>query len=111
MKQLEIRDINKDIFEAIRDGKKKVETRAATPKYSDIKSGDRVDFVCGNESFVKQIKKVETFKTISEMLDKYEVEEINPKIRSEKELEDMYYSFPNYKEKIEKYGLIAFELI
>ncbi len=43
------RTINKDIFEAIKSGKKKVETRAATEKYRNIKAGDTVKLVCENE--------------------------------------------------------------
>ena len=33
-----------------------------------------------------------------------------PDISSVKELRDAYYSYPNYKEKIKKFGLIALEL-
>ena len=111
MKQLRFRETNSDIFEAVRDGKKKVETRAATPKFTDIKIGDNIELICGKDKFVKSVKKVEIFKTVSELLKKNKVEEINPEIKSEKELEEMYLSFPDYEEKIKKYGLIAFELI
>ena len=43
------------------------------------------------------------------MLKKYKIEEINPFVKSEEELKKMYYSFPNYKEKIIKFGLVAFK--
>ncbi|MBI5913245.1 hypothetical protein HY839_02260 [Candidatus Azambacteria bacterium] len=43
--RLKFRAKNRDIFEAIRDGRKKVETRAATEKFRDIKSGDTVTLV------------------------------------------------------------------
>lgn len=47
---LRFRAINRDTFQAIRVGTKKVETRAATIKYRDIKVGDVITFVCGPRS-------------------------------------------------------------
>lgn len=110
MLKLKFREVNRDIFEAIRSGRKKVETRAATDKYRLIKPGDKVVFICGKDKFEKAVRRAEVFKTISGLLKKYKVKQINPKLKSEKELREMYFSFPNYKEKIKKYGLIALEL-
>ena len=108
---LRFRAVNRDIFEAILDGKKKVETRAATKKYIDIKTGDILVFVCGKERFEKEIKKVKIFKSISSLVKKYSPQEINPKAKSEKDLRDIYYSFPGYREKIQKFGIVAMELL
>ncbi|MCP6719656.1 MAG: hypothetical protein KJI71_05580 [Patescibacteria group bacterium] len=108
--QLRFRAIDRDIFEAVREGRKKVETRAATTRFVNIEPGDTVKLVCGNDSFEKQVKRVEIFKTIDELLQRYKFKEINPLVSSEKELKEMYYSFSNYQEKIRKYGLIALEL-
>ena len=49
---------NRDIFNAIKSGQKKVETRAATVKYKNIKEGDEVVFVCGKDKFSKQVGSV-----------------------------------------------------
>lgn len=103
------RAIDKNIFEAIKNGDKKVETRAATDRYSDIKVGDKIIFVCGKENFKKEVKHAKMFKTISSLLKKYKVKEINPDLESKNELERMYYTFSSYKEKIKKFGLIALE--
>ncbi len=111
MTKLNFYEVNRDIFEAICDGRKKIETRAAAQKFLDIKEGDIIELVCGKDTIIKQVKKVESFKTISDLLKKYKVQEINPVLKTSKELEEMYYSFPNYKEKIEKFGIIVFELI
>ncbi len=35
---------------------------------------------------------------------------INPSIRSDKEARAMWGSFPNYKEKIKKYGIVVWGL-
>ena len=107
---LKFRAVDKNIFEAIRTGRKKVETRAATMRYEDIKAEDVVIFSCGNEKFKKTIRSVKTFKTISAMLRKYSVKDINPDITTEEELRNLYRGFSGYEEKIKKYGLIALEL-
>lgn len=111
MKKFKFNEADRDIFEAIKNSKKKFETRAADQKFLEIKVGDSVEFFCGKDSFVKQIKKIELFKSIPEMLKKYKVEDINPLLKTSEELEKMYYSFNDYKEMIEKSGLIIFELI
>ncbi len=102
--------INRDTFLAIKNRRKKVETRAATMRYQNIKAGDKIVFVCGRERFSKIVKKVKKFKTIDVMLKEYKVKDINPKISSKAELIAKYNSFHGYKEKIKKFGLAALEL-
>lgn len=106
---LKFRAANRDIFEVIRIGKKRVETRAASVRYRHIKSGDIIEFVCGKSRFQKTVKRVTIFKSVSAMLKKYKVTDIMPKITSAKDLEDTYKSFPGYPEKIKKFGIIALE--
>ena len=108
--QLRFRAANRDIFEAIRKGRKKVETRAATARHRDIKAGDILRFVCGKDSFKKKAKKAQIFKSIPSLLQKYRANEINPIVNSHAELQRMYYSYPNYREKIKQFGIIAIEL-
>lgn len=107
---LRFRAINRDIFLDIKSGKKTVETRAATEKYKNIKGGDIVVLICGKERFEKKIKKAKIFKSIGLLVKKYPLKSIMPNISSAKELQQAYYSYPNYKEKIKNYGLIALEL-
>lgn len=107
---LRFRAGDKEIFDAIKDGKKKVETRAATEKYQVISAGDTLRFVCGNSEFQKRIIATKKFNSIKSLLDEYKPEDINPNIKTAEELEKMYYGFSGYREKIEKYGLIAWEL-
>jgi ASC-1-like (ASCH) protein len=107
---LRFRKINKYIFDSIRDGKKKIETRAASPKFLNIKKGDTINFVCGKEKFTKKVKKAQKFKSVEDLHKVYKPIEVNPKIKTVEESEKMYYSFPGYREKIKKYGLIALEL-
>ena len=107
---LRFRVVNKDIFIAIKKGKKKIETRAGSPKYTNIKVGDILVFVCGKDRFSKKIKKVRKFKSIRALHKIYKPKEINPKTRTIKDSERVYYGFPGYAEKIKKYGLVALEL-
>ncbi|MBI2406500.1 MAG: hypothetical protein HYV25_02870 [Candidatus Harrisonbacteria bacterium] len=107
---LRFRSVNRDIFEAIRAGKKKVETRAATARYAGIKAWDVVTFLCGKDKFQRRVKRATIFRTIGAMLKKYTVRDINPECATAKELRGLYFSFPGYKEKIKKFGLIALEL-
>ena len=107
---LRIRQVDKDIFKLIKSGQKKIETRAATPKFQKIKAGDRVEFVCDNKKLVKKVKKVLLFEGIKNLLKKYKVGEIVPGLNTFAELEKRYHSFPGYKEKIKEFGIISFEL-
>ncbi len=97
-------------FGAIKSRIKKVETRAATDKYRKIKTGDSLVFVCGKNKFERAVKSVKVFSNIDAMLKKYKIKEIMPNKKSRKELEEAYYSYPDYKEKIEKVGLVAWIL-
>lgn len=107
---LKFRAVNRDTFEAIKNGAKKIETRAATKRFKDIKAGDKVKLICGKDKFEKEVKKSQMYKTITAILRKYKPSEINPKCSTSKELREMYYSFPDYRKKIRKFGLIALEL-
>lgn len=107
---LRFRSVNRDIFEAIKNGRKKIETRAASPRYLPIKAGDVIIFVCGKSKFQKTVKSVEVFKTVSAILKKYKPVQINPNTKTEKDARAMWNSFPGYADKIRRYGLVAFKV-
>lgn len=65
---------------------------------------------CGRHKLEKRVAKVEIFKSIRALLDKYSISDINHNFKTEAELRRQYYSFPDYREKIKRFGLIAFEL-
>lgn len=97
-------------FQEIVDGLKWVETRAATERYREIMKGDILRFTCGKKVLEKKVKTAHIFKSISAMLKKYKITDIMPSISSLKEMRAAYDSYPGYKEKIKKHGLIAFEI-
>lgn len=106
---LRLRAADKEIFDAIKTGNKKVETRAATKKYKNIQAGDIVVFVCDKKKFRKTVKRVRHFRSVSAMLKVYKVKDIMPKLRTKKELEAAYHGYPHYREKIKRSGLVALE--
>jgi len=97
-------------LEAIKRGEKTIETRAATPKYRQVKPGDILIFHCGEEKLEKKVKEVLIFGSIEELAKTLGIREIMPFASSVEEMKEVYFSFPGNKEKIAKYGLIAFKL-
>lgn len=107
---LRIRQVDKFVFDSIKDGRKTIETRAAIDRYREIKKGDVLVFVCGEEKLEKEIKKVAYFKSIDEMLKAVDFKKIMPFVDSIEKMKQVYYSFPGYREKIKKLGLMVFFL-
>lgn len=107
---IKFRATDKNIFNAVCSGKKSVETRAATPKYQDVEPGDKLTFTCTGSSCQKIVKTVHYFSSVDALLAYFPPESINPELETVQEIEEMYSSFPGYKNKIETYGLAAWEL-
>ncbi len=107
---LPVRKIDREVYDLIKSGEKRIETRGGGPKYNNISDGDIVKIKCEGDSFERKVKNVKKFKSIDEMLSNYSVKDIDPRVSTKEELEKMYKSFPNYKERLAKYGIIAFEL-
>jgi ASC-1-like (ASCH) protein len=107
---LRFRAVDKADFEAVRKGTKSVETRAATVRYKPIEAGDTLVFVCAGKKFSKKISKKEHFKSIDAMVKKISYKKIMPSVGSIEEMKEVYDSYPGYKEKIQKFGILAFHL-
>lgn len=95
-------------FDEIALGKKKVETRAATDKYRKFQKGDILVFVCGKEKLEKKIKRVEIFKSLNSLFKNVNPKHIMPSVPTTEEMTKIYYSYPHYKEKLKKFGVIAY---
>lgn len=105
-----IRKADKDIFESLKKGEKSIETRACTRKFQKIKEGDTLVFNCDNQKLEKKVKKVEHFESIEELFESVDIKNVFPDIDTLETLKQAYFSFPNYKQKIDNYGLFAFWL-
>lgn len=102
--------INKPTWQYIKTGKKDVETRAGSQRYLSIQKGDSLVMSCDGKKFKKEVKKVTHFKTIRALVKKYKLGRINPGVTTLKEMEEIYYSYPGYREKIKTFGILAFEI-
>lgn len=107
---LDFREVNRDTFDLVCSGSKNIETRAASEQYANIAPGDNIVFLCGKDTCSKEVAAVEKFPSIEAIYKKYKPEEINPTWKTEQDGRDAWASFPNYMEKIQKYGLIALTL-
>ena len=123
-KTWELKIYGEDIFNAIKENKKTIETRAGKSKkddkyWGDFKQGDVIKFSLANEktdSIIssvapteKVIEKVMYFETINEMLKTLDLNKITPDSSTE-EYKKTMESFPGFKERLKKYGVWAFEL-
>jgi ASC-1-like (ASCH) protein len=104
------REVDRDKFEAVRDGIKTIETRAATARYAKLKVGDVIVATCGKDKVEKEIIEAKHFNSIEEMFEVYEMRSILPGVTALGEAQKIYYSFPGYKEKIQEHGIIALVL-
>lgn len=108
---LRFRATDKDDFRELRQGLKTIETRAATKKYRAILPGDALLIICGKQKLRRKIVAVYHFKTIGAMAKKLNYKKVMPSVGSVEEMRQAYYSYPSYKEKIAKHGILAFELV
>ena len=107
---LRFRSVDKENFDEIKKRLKTIETRAATERYRKIKKGDTLVIVCGKNHLSKKVKQVKIFKSINAMVKEVPIHKIMPSLNTISEIRKVYYSYPAYKTKIRKHGIIAFYL-
>ena len=107
---LRLRATDKSIFNEIKSGTKSIETRAGTIRYQPIEVGDTLVFVCGSNRCTKKIVKKFHWTSIDAMVRNIGFKKVMPSVNSVKEMKNAYVSYPDYKKKIKKYGLLGFEL-
>ena len=103
-------DSDRRSFDLIKEGKKKIETRAGSPEYFQIHEGDSIEFSCGDERIIKRVEKVSHYKNLDDLLAIYEPQEINPDILLRDEIKKKYLTFPGYEQRLKEYGILVFEL-
>lgn len=93
---------------ALKTGVKKFDTRAGGPKYAKVTAGDTIIFTCRGERFERKVHEVQHFKNPDELFKVYDYREIMPLAHSQEEAAASFYQFPGYKERISRYGILAF---
>jgi len=112
---LRMRAVDRSIFMAVKNGTKSLETRALNdPKrarsYSGITKGDSVVFVCGKKRVRMRVGRVARYRSVAGLLRTEPYRRIAPWTTSRKEAAAMYDTFPGYRERIKKFGIICFEV-
>jgi ASC-1-like (ASCH) protein len=105
---LPFRAEDQKLFEALRNGLKTIETRAGSPRYAKIQSGDTLVFICAGQKFERKVRAVEYFATPAELFKKYSFQKVMPFAESLEDAVASYDLFPGYKERIRRYGILAF---
>ena len=106
---IKFRATDKAEFQTIIDGRKTVETRANTVKYQNYEVGDILVIKCGSESVEKTINKIEHYVSVEALIKSIGLKNVMPLFEGNtKDAEAIWNSFPGYKAKIAKYGLVAF---
>lgn len=107
---LKFRASDKAEYQTIVDGRKSVETRAATPKYRKVEVGDTLVISCGGEQVEKEVRHVSIYNSIDSLLANEKLAYIMPLAKDEAEAHQAWHSYPGYDEKIAKYGLVAWTI-
>lgn len=107
---LPFRSADRPLFESLLDGRKKVETRAGSPAYLKIEPGDYLVFTSGQDRVEKKVLTVRHYPSVGQLLTEITWSEIMPLAKSPQEVEAIYNSFPGYKGRLQKFGILAFEL-
>jgi ASC-1-like (ASCH) protein len=113
---IEFFENDRQIFNRIKTGEKTIEVRSlddpSSPKafYNNLKVGNKLAIFCGEEELVKTVIRVSKYRSVDDLFKTEDVENIFGKDVSEEEAKAQLLKFPGYKERIEKFGLVAFEL-
>lgn len=94
-------------FETIVDGRKTVESRAATPRYRKVEAGDTLAINCGKDTITKVVKRVEIYPGIDELVAAVGLSNVMPLVKNVKQAKQEWYSYPGYRDKIAQHGLVA----
>ena len=109
-------ELNELPFEAIKSGKKKVETRTKVPHnmtpYEEMRSGDTITFIKSStgEEMVVMITEVSHYQDVATMLGSEGQENVMSYEASTEEAIKSYASLSGYPEGIKKYGIWAIKI-
>lgn len=101
---------HRQTFELIRDGRKRLETRAGSKEYFQIAPGDSIEFSCGEDMTSKKVVRIEKFPSLESLLTRYQPADLNPAWGSSEEARQAFLSFPRYEKRIQDFGLLVFEI-
>ncbi len=102
--------VQKKYFDQICGGLKTVEGRINKIPYANVKKGDYVAFSSDTNTFYAEVLNVETFPSFRSYLTFFGVNACLPGVCSVEEGEELYRSFPSYRESERAYGVIGIKI-
>lgn len=107
---LNIRAVDRINFDQIAEGKKTIETRAATPRYNGIEAGDELELRCGTDRITRRVLAVQHYDSVESIFQSADFSSVMPGVETLDDAKAAYYSYSGYEDKINRYGLIAMYL-
>ena len=96
-------------FDLIKNNKKTIEGRLDKGMFANLKKGDDITFVNGNEKLNIKVSNIRKYKSFMEMIEVEGLDNILPTIKSVKEGAEIYNKYYPEKDQ-EKFGVLAIEL-
>ena len=99
-------------FNAIKIGLKTVEGRPNSLKFKDLRSGDKISFICvsTNELIYCTVVAVRVHRSFYEMLQAHGLQNMLPGVTDIQQGVAVYENFPGYREKVKNNGAIAIKI-
>lgn len=98
------------LFDKIEAEEKTVEARIAIPKYTKLKIGDIITFLCATKTVSRKIIGRAMYVTFEQMLKAEGIYNCLPGVKSFNEAAQFYLGLKNYANLERKFGVVAFRL-
>lgn len=97
-------------FSKIKAGLKTVEGRKYNAKYANLKSGDLLEFYCGDQHFLTEVIAVRNYKTLEEYLQTEDMQNILPGVGSFEEALAIYLQYSSREELAKAGGFLGIQV-
>ncbi len=104
--------LSEPYYTLVKKKKKTIEIRINDEKRQLLKIGDKIKFTDtnGKNHFILKIRDLKKSKNFKNAIKKATLKKCMPNIKSIKKAINIYRSFPSYKKKEKKYGIILIYL-
>jgi ASC-1-like (ASCH) protein len=106
-----ITNLDEKWFNLIKSGDKSVELRVFDGERADYKLGDTLVFKCKNKEIQSIISGLIYYQSFEEALSEENYLRAIPDAASLEDALSVYHSYPNFKERAAKYGVVAIRLV
>lgn len=96
-------------FSHIKAGRKKVEGRKASPKWTKLQAGDILQFTNGSDDFLARVTGIETFASVEDYLDAVGVGNALPGVDNKDAAVEIYLQWSSH-EQLAQLGFLAIHI-